>query len=647
MYNRNESTTDRTTNERQDGLLITDGGRKKSGVSTSRAEDGHQTTNRRRVLQLLGASTTAALAGCPSGNSGGQDGGSDGGDGSDGDGSGSQNQGSGGGEQGERVPTLVLEYWAGLGGKTKIFEDTSPVVKEAANALGMELEIKPVEFTEQIGHVSGDTRSHDISYWQFSPVPDRLDPDEFCRRFSVTWAGADGQHNPSNYASCEYTPPAEEQASAGSESERRELVNRSQEVLTQDYAAIPVAARVGYAAYRTDEVELAGAGQAGINRTNPYVYVESTPTNGDSFVAYSSPEMLETTNFAVIESSASQGVWNKLVHSTLTGYDSELELRNILADDYEVTNGGQTITVELKDATFHNGDPVTAEDVKFTFEQLARYPGTYTQASQPPYSSIDVIDEKTTEFNLERPFLPLVTRVWPRWGIFHRETWIDGGARENPEEFSMDPVIGSGAFQVRQLERGSFLELEPHDGHPTMSPDHRVVFRVYRDVQTLFQAFESNEVQMATQLSPGLFDRVSDMENGAQVSSIDHTPYGLYPQIPKPPMKFKPLRQALGMALNRQKMNALGFLGESEPELAGTLFTNTHPWRPPEERLTTFTDDPTGDVEGARQILQEAGYTFDGDGNLHYPADADLSPMWPAEEKPPADEFPCLEEYGG
>jgi peptide/nickel transport system substrate-binding protein len=98
------------------------------------------------------------------------------------------------------------------------------------------------------------------------------------------------------------------------------------------------------------------------------------------------------------------------------------------------------------------------------------------------------------------------------------------------------------------------------------------------------------------------------------------------------------------MALNRQKINNLGFLGETEPEYAGTLFTNVHPWRPPDDRLTKFTEEPEGEPEAARQLLEDAGYGYDGDGNLHYPPDADLTPLWPAEELPPEEDFPCLSE---
>jgi peptide/nickel transport system substrate-binding protein len=59
--------------------------------------------------------------------------------------------------------------------------------------------------------------------------------------------------------------------------------------------------------------------------------------------------------------------------------------------------------------------------------------------------------------------------------------------------------------------------------------------------------------------------------------------------------------------------------------------------------LPTFTDDPTGDAEGAQQVLVDAGWGWDDQDNLHYPADADLSPRWPDGEAPSPDNFPCLD----
>jgi peptide/nickel transport system substrate-binding protein len=62
--------------------------------------------------------------------------------------------------------------------------------------------------------------------------------------------------------------------------------------------------------------------------------------------------------------------------------------------------------------------------------------------------------------------------------------------------------------------------------------------------------------------------------------------------------------------------------------------------------LATITDKPEGDIEEAKQVLRDAGWGQDDDGNWHYPPDADLSPRWPKDGKPSASEFPCLTKEG-
>jgi peptide/nickel transport system substrate-binding protein len=115
-------------------------------------------------------------------------------------------------------------------------------------------------------------------------------------------------------------------------------------------------------------------------------------------------------------------------------------------------------------------------------------------------------------------------------------------------------------------------------------------------------------------------------------------------------MKHREFRQAFSAALNRQQLNQLMYRGNSTIQYAGTQYVQNsngrHPWRPPEDRLAKFTENPQGDVEAARQMLSEAGWGWDDDGNLHYPPDADLEPVWPAGEAPSPDKFPCIDEEG-
>jgi peptide/nickel transport system substrate-binding protein len=132
------------------------------------------------------------------------------------------------------------------------------------------------------------------------------------------------------------------------------------------------------------------------------------------------------------------------------------------------------------------------------------------------------------------------------------------------------------------------------------------------------------------------------MSDVAQINTLNgFHPYNLFPQIPQAPVKFGDFRHAVGAAINRVAINDLAFQGKSYATLQSTLFLKNHPWSHPDP--VTYTDDPQGNVEEARQILEDAGFGWDGDGNLRYPADADLSPLWPARETPHPAHFPFLQ----
>ena len=538
-----------------------------------------------------------------------------------------------------------MEYWSNLGGQTTIMENTSPQIKQDIEEnLGVRLEVVPVEFTTQINNTIQDKRTHHMSFWYHTSTPDRLDPEEMTRRYSADWAGGNGQANPANYADCEFTDMAVSQGRAADSDERQDLVYRAHQKASEDLYCLPLFPTALFGAIRTDQIEPSGIGEAGCARTNPHFYIQSEPRNGlTQAVAVDTPVAMETSNYPIIDSSAAQTIWNHLIHSTLTEYDENLELQNVLAESVEIEDDARTITVELKDATFHNGDPITSEDVRFTYLQLANHPGVYPQASSPPYDSIDIVDEKTATFNMEASFLPLVQKVWPRWGVMHRQTWIDGGAQENAEEFEMDEIIGSGPFAVRNFTVGESLDLVPHDGHPVHSPNFELFLQGFRNQQTAFQAFSAGEVQLAPNLSPGITERIAsnlgDRAETYETPGILH--FTNYPQMSWSPSQFREFRQAWGAAINRVQATEVGIRGAVDPSQYSCILSPVHPFRPPDDMLTQMAP-AEGDPEAARAALTDAGWGFDGQDRLHYPPDKDLSPRWPAEETPDPSEFPCV-----
>ncbi|WP_137287680.1 ABC transporter substrate-binding protein [Halorussus salinisoli] len=592
--------------------------------------------DRRWFLQGLGVATATGLAGC----------------GSSSDGSGDEN--SGGNESpgenenlGEKVPPIDIEYWSNLATVTNFSESVLPgFKKDIEEAIDHEVNVKPVEFSSQVDNVINDTRSHQLSFWVHFNVPDRLDPQEMTRRYSIDWAGTTGRDNPPQFANCEYTDLAVGQESAKTETEREEMVHNAHSILSEELATIPVVPNLEISAVNTDTVD-ATPGGAGLGPINPSGYIKTTPKGKDTLVVNIDANFVQTLNYPTIGSSNVQSWWNQLTHSGLTMYDENYELKNILAKSIEVSNEGRTITAELKDATFHNGDPITSEDVKFTFEQLSNNPGSYSMAGQPPYESIEIIDDRTTEFNFSEPFLAMKTKTMARWGIFHKETWVNGGGDKNPEDFEFDPFVGSGPFTVENFQAGQSIELSPHDDHPVFSPDHNLFFRVYQDQTSMVEAFLSDEVDYITGVSPGSIDRITGQkENSEIISETGFLPYLLYPQTSFAPMKFREMRKAIGTAINRDKANQLGYNGRSEPAMFSTPLMENHPYRPSEDTLTKFTDDPQGDSEAARKALTDAGWGWDSNGNLRYPSDADLSARWPKESVPQPEDFPCIDGEG-
>jgi len=616
--------------------------------------DGHTSDSirRRRVLQALGVGTAAGLAGCGGDGAGdGGDGGGDGGDGggSDGgDGGGSDGgDGGGSGDLGERVPTISMEYWSNLGGQTTIFENTAPQIQQDVEEnLGVTLEVVPVEFTTQINNTIQDKRTHHMGFWYHTSTPDRLDPEEMTRRYSADWAGGNGQANPANYANCEFTDPATLQGQAADPDEREELVHEAHSILSEEMITMPVFPTALFGAIRTDQIEPAGIGEAGVARTNPHFYIQSD-SDLDQVAGVDTPVAMETSNYPIIDSSAAQTIWNHLVHSTLTEYDENLELQNVLADSVEVEDEARNITVELKDATFHNGDPITAEDVQFTYLQLANNPGVYPQAASPPYDEINIVDDKTAEFVMEESYLPLVQKVWPRWGVMHKQTWVEGGAEEDAEAFEMEEIIGSGPFAVREFSTGESLDLVPHDGHPVHSPNFELFLQAFRNQQTAVQAFLQGEVQLAPNLSPGTLERINDQ--APDVAETYQNPGILhfinYPQTSWSPSQFLEFRQAWAAAINRQQATSVGIRDAVDPSEYSTVLSPVHPFRPPDDMLTRMAP-PEGDPEAARAALTDAGWGFDDQDRLHYPPDKDLSPRWAAEETPDPSEFPCISPEG-
>ena len=595
--------------------------------------DKRQAIDRRTLLSSLSAAGAMVLAGC------GGDGGGDGG-------------GGGGEDLGERVPTQTLQHYTGWYQMESAAEALSQQLPER---LGLDVEIAALDVATAVGNVFSDNRFSSMPIYYISNTTDGTVAWE---RYVIDLAGNPGG-NVSQWPNCAYSVLMREQRKIPDQERRTEVLHEAQSIRSNDLAILNLGLPFDNTwAYRPDDLELNEdrIGNGTIFPFNTRLYETMEPVGDSEFIEIADNQTHYYNDTNIYTNQDQVGPWNNLIHSKLFYVDVENEdpgfMNNDLAESVEVSDDGLEYTVELdEDATFHNGDPVTAQDVKFSFELLAGNPGIYLDAPNIEMT-VEPVSEKTARFELEEQYAPLVTRDFHTWGILHRDTWVEAGALDDPENARPDPgdIVGNGPFQLTSFTSGEGLTAEPYTDHHTFDPhpDANLSFNVFTDQTSLFSALRSGDIHAGITSPPQreqIRENLSDQLNIAP--GLSNVELILVPQWPMAPTKFFEFREAVAMGINYQEIEALTTLGEREPDLYAETTSRAHPRRAPDEMLyEQGNGSVSGDMEAARERLREEGWGWDGDGRLHYPQDADLSPRWEAEGNPDPADYPCLDSEG-
>lgn len=585
---------------------------------------------RRTVLGALSTAGAMSLAGCGGGG-----------------GNGNGGITASDGELGERVPTLTAQHYSGWYQKENAAQILSQQLPER---LGIEVEASAIDTLTLVGNLSNDSRTSSIPLYYLSVDTDGAFAHE---RLTAEKAGSAGP-NQSQYTNCRYSALMHGQRRVPDTDQRVEVMNHAQSIMSNDLGAINLGIPFDNRwAYRTDQLSFNEdrAGIGSLYPTNTRMWTTFETVGDTERLEIANDQGFLYSNQIPYSVSSPVGQWNNQIHSRLFYQDENLEFMNgDLAESVEVSDDGLEYTVQLvDDATFHNGDPVTAEDVKFSYEWLIANPGFFFEAPRTTYE-VEVVDETTARFNLDEPYSPLVLRDFHTWGILHRDTWVDAGALENAQEArpSGEEMVGSGPYEITSFTAQEGLTMEPYTDHHHWDPDPSasIGMNVYSDVTSIFSALQAGDIVAGPVRPPQQEQIEASEDNNIQViQGSSSTALQLMPQHSMAPTKFSEFREALAMAINYQEIENLVTLGYREPDIYAGVASKSFPFRAPDDMLyEQGNGNVAGDPEAARQLLEEAGWGYDEDGMLHYPVDADLSPPWEAEGTPDPDDYPCLKE---
>jgi peptide/nickel transport system substrate-binding protein len=335
--------------------------------------------------------------------------------------------------------------------------------------------------------------------------------------------------------------------------------------------------------------------------------------------------------------------WAYSYHLPITFAVEDLGAAPDLVTDVEVSEDGLTYTYTIRDdVLWSDGEPLTAEDVAFTLNLYKTNHGYLPQGYLGIMVSAEATSPTTVEIVTKSPTILYAGEVpYLYTYILPKHVWEQF---DKPKQFDNVPMVSSGPFFVAEYKQGQFVRLErnPHWSGPEPQIDE-IIFRIFKNEDALAEALKQGEIDFAYLDSANVFNSLKgepniETYNGLrpEFDEIAMNNGSAY-QAPEPP--FKPhgdghpaltdpvVRRAIRMAINSEELVEKIHLGLAEP---GTTIIPpvTVPgarWVPSEEEMIPF------DIEGANQLLDDAGYAdTDGDGVREMPQGS-LEPGRPLE----------------
>ena len=291
-----------------------------------------------------------------------------------------------------------------------------------------------------------------------------------------------------------------------------------------------------------------------------------------------------------IESQILDQVYDTLLYMDMSG-SKDPEPR--LAETWDVSDDGMTYTFHLrKDATFHDGTPVTAQDVVFSLElyQNSNYQNGYVDG----LDSAESTDDYTVICHMQHPYSPFLLGV-SRVRIASKNYY-----ETSPDTFASQPM-GSGPYCFVSREKGSKIILDAYAKYYRgEAAIKHVTFKIIPDATTKAIALQTGEVNFGVIDSSSILalkgnDRI-DIER-IQSSSFTYVSMNLE----KAPYDNQLVRQAINYALDRQTITDICYDGEAE--VNSNLCSKERLGYTEEQKKYDY------DPEKAKELLKEAGIT--------------------------------------
>lgn len=314
----------------------------------------------------------------------------------------------------------------------------------------------------------------------------------------------------------------------------------------------------------------------------------------DSETTLLSPLYMDSMNYSTTQ----------LVYENLVKYENG-EIVPCLAESWEFQNDGKDLVLHLrKNAKFHNGDDLTADNVKQSLEHKKSNPGFYTLKGVTEIDSMDAVDDKTLVLHYPRAYYAYLSDFcWPDvMPIVPPELLIDGDFR------TVKGVIGTGPYKYDEFVSGKYTKFTRNEDYWGDRPYYdEVIVSYIPDAETRLKALKAGEIDLIYGSNLINYDQYNDAiehsELQGKMAEQDTRARDITINASRPFLKDLNVRKAIAHAINKEDISA--GITDGIEQIAELPFTK-------DSQFADLKLDQTFEFsqEKANQLLEDAGWTL-------------------------------------
>jgi peptide/nickel transport system substrate-binding protein len=321
----------------------------------------------------------------------------------------------------------------------------------------------------------------------------------------------------------------------------------------------------------------------------------------------------DVVNYNPLVGNSRTDTWvTNLMYPRLMSMDMDGNRTPYLASKWEYADGGRTAKVTLRDDfTWSDGQKVTADDVIFTINAVAKEKIGIVAGLIPAYKSATAASPTEIEFTLSQPDGTFLDNVGFWMPVVPKHVFEKA---PSVQKFANDSGwVSAGPYKLTTVERGQRYVLERVENYPLAEGGKplakEVVFRVFPDVNTEALALRNGEIDVIANAVPPALAKT--LEGNDKIKTVNVPSLGwahMQYNVKRKPLDRLEVRQALAAAVDYEAIRRVALQGKAVSSNSSVLTPTLKQWQ------DTSAKEYTYDTAKAKQLLADAGYK-DGNGD--------------------------------